>query len=232
MSSLSYIGIARQKGLRELMEVTANNMANVNTPGFKSQNMLFTDFLKKSSVGSSGSYRDLSQGTLTQTANNLDFAIQGDGYFAVQTDDGIRYTRAGSFSLNSKGEIVTKLGMQVLNDVGLPLKVPSGTTQITATESGALSSNKGGIGKLKVVNFDNPKALEVAGNSLFDASNATEIPVTKPQVVQGMLENSNVQPIIEMNKMIEILRMYQSTQNVLNNDHDMTRSMIQRLTKV
>lgn len=239
MDNLSYIGISRQKALRELMEVTANNMANVNTPGFKAQNMLFTEFLKKSPGGgsssqveNSGSYRDFRQGSLTQTANNLDFAIQGDGFFAVETENGVEYTRAGSFQLNSKRQIVTKLGLPVLGDTGLPMTVPNGASRITVTESGMLSSDKGSIGKLKIVKFADPKALEPAGNSLFNASKTKEEPVEKPLVVQGMLENSNVQPIIEMNKMIEILRQYQSTQNILNSDHDMMRSMIQRLTRV
>jgi len=239
MDNISYIGLSRQMALQSLMEVTANNMANMNTPGFKSQNMLFSEELGKtrggmdkvSQVKNAGSYRNLSQGPLTQTSNNLDFAIQGDGYFAVQTAAGVRYTRAGSFSLNNQGEIVDKAGHKALGDNGNPLTVPAGAAHITMTDSGDLSSEKGSIGKLKVVTFSNLQDLSPIGDNLYYAGNAKEVSVARPQLAQGMLEGSNVQPILEMNKMTELLRMYQSTQNILNNDHDMIRGMIQKLTR-
>jgi len=225
---------------QRLMEITAHNMANMNTPGYKAQNLMFGAYLGKaqedgsrvSMVQESGSYQDMSQGSLTQTSNKLDFALQGDGYFVVQTTDGIRYTRDGSFSLDSQGEIVDKSGNKVLGDNGSPLNIQPGATQITASDGGTLVSEKGNIGKLKVVTFNNPQKLTPVGDNLLYAGNAAEIPVAKVQVAQGMLENSNVQPILEMNKMIEILRMYQNTQNMLNNDDDMTKSMIQKLTSV
>lgn len=240
MENLSYISLSRQKALRSMMDVTANNMANMNTPGFKSQNMMFSEYLGKaqedghkvSLVKEAGSYRDLQQGTLSQTSNNLDFAIQGDGYFVVKGAEGFNYTRAGTFSLNSKGEIVDKLGHTVVGDNGSPLTVPTNAMHITMTENGTLNSERGSIGKLKLVTFADPQTLVPIGDNLLTANNAAEMPVDKPHIVQGMLETSNVQPILEMNKMIEILRMYQATQNVMNNDHDMTRSMIQKLTRI
>jgi flagellar basal-body rod protein FlgF len=240
MENISYIGLSQQMALHHMMEVTANNMANMNTPGFKSQNVLFKEYLNKtkedgekiSQVEDYGTYRDVNQGTMTQTSNKLDFAVQGDGYFAVQTATGIKYTRDGSFSLNSKGEIVTKNGEQVMSDSNSALTVPQNSTQIEITESGTVSTEKGSVGKLKLVNFSNPQSLIPVGNNLYETKGVAEQPVANPHIVQGMLENSNVQPILEMNKMIEIMRLYQSAQNMLMTDHDRIRSMVQRLTRV
>lgn len=241
MENISYIGLSQQVALHRLMEVTANNMANMNTPGFKAQHVLFGEYLNKtqetgkekiSQVLSSGSYRNMDQGSLTHTSNQLDLAVQGDGYFAVQTPSGVKYTRAGSFALNDKGEIVTKTGDQVLSDAGNPLTVPPGAAQITVVEDGTISSEKGSVGKLKLVTFRNPQAVVPVGNNLYEAPAIQETPVDKPHVAQGMIENSNVQPILEMNKMIEILRRYQSAQNILMTDHERIRGAIQRLSKV
>ncbi len=240
MDNVSYVTLSRQMSIRSMMDVTANNMANMNTPGYKAQNMLFSEELSQkqgngeriSQVKNHGSYRDLSQGSLTQTSNKFDFALQGDGYFAVQTPEGIRYTRAGSFSLNAQGEIVDKMGNQVLGENGRPLTVQAGATQVTTTVNGTLSSEKGSIGKLKVVTFEDTQGVSPVGDNLMIADDNAEIPVDSPKVIQGMLENSNVQPILEMNRMTELLRMYQSVQNIVNNEHDMLRSMIQHMTRV
>src|SRR3990172_10855616 len=115
MESLSQINLSRQMALRSLMDVTANNIANMNTPGFKSQNLAFSQQIKEAQAKTSqdenlATYRDLSEGVLSPTFNKLDMAIQGEGYFAVQTQEGVRYTRDGSFALNNNGQIVTKSG--------------------------------------------------------------------------------------------------------------------------
>lgn len=239
MENLSYIGLSQQMALHHLMEVTANNMANMNTPGFKSQDVLFREYLNKtgdtegkiSQVQDFGTFRDVSQGALTQTGNPLDVALQGDGYFAVQTQDGIRYTRAGSFSFNDKGQIVTQSGQAVMSSGNGPLAMQQGAARLTIMQNGEVASEKGSIGKLKIVSFDNEQDLVPVGNGLYEARGTQEKTVAKPYVVQGALEGSNVQPILEMNKMIEILRLYQSAQNMITNDHDMQRSMIQKLTQ-
>ena len=239
MENISYVGLSRQMALHNLMEVTANNMANMNTPGFKSQNVLFKEYLNKSQTNGEkisqvqdyGTYRDLGQGSLIQTSNNLDLAIHGDGFFAVKEGSDIRYTRAGAFSLNSNREIVTREGFLVMSDSGGPLVLPEDAAQITIARDGSVSTEKGSVGRLKVVTFDDPQILKPIGNGLFDANNAREKPVETVSVEQGMLENSNVQPLLEMNKMIKIMRMYQSAQNMLVTDHERMRGAIQRLTK-
>ncbi len=239
MENLSYIALSRQMALQKLLDVTANNMANMSTPGFKAQNVLFEEYMNKTGtsgkigqVRDAGGYRDVAQGTLSRTGNKLDVALQGEGYFAVQTPDGsIKYTRDGSFSLNNKGEIVTQNGSTVESENGGPLTIPQGATDIMISDNGSVSTNLGVAGKLKVTSFANEKALINTGNNLYDSHLTVEKPVEGTLVEQGMLETSNVSPVMEMNKMIDILRMYQATQNMLNTDHDMSMTMIDKLTK-
>jgi len=239
MENISYVGLSQQMSLHKLMEVTANNLANMDTPGFKSQNVLFKEYVNKaenaqntvSQVQDYGTYRDMGQGTLMSTSNSLDAAIEGEGYFVVKTPDGARYTRNGAFSMNKNRELVTKTGHLVMNETGNAITIQPGASQITIAENGTVSTELGTLSKLKVVTFGNPQNFKPDGNNLFDAKNAQEKPVERPQVVQGMLERSNVQPILEMNKMIEILRLYQASQNMLMQDHDRIRGVIQKLTK-
>lgn len=239
MENLTYIGLSKQMALYHQMDVVANNIANMNTPGFKSQSLLFKEYLNQPATGATkisqvwdyGSYRDASPGPLTQTANKLDVAIQGHGYFAVQTPQGLRYTRDGSFSLDGNGNIVTKSGYQVMNSTNGPLTVQQGAGQVNIMQDGDIATEKGTVGTLKVVTFSNEQGLVATGDGLYDAQNAPEQPVDKPQVLQGMLEGSNVQPITEMNRMINISRTYQSVQHMLMTDHDEQRTMIQHLTQ-
>ena len=238
MDNLSYIGLSQQMALSHQMDVVANNIANMSTPGFKSQNMLFKTYLNKTTaegekiaqVQDYGTYRDTKQGALTETYNKLDVAIQGSGYFAIQTPQGVRYTRNGSFALDGNGKIITQTGDAVLGSNGSPLTVQPGTNNITIMKDGEISSDKGSVGTLKLVNFPDEQALTAIGGGLYDAQGAPEQPVDKPQLMQGFIETSNVQPITEMNKMLSITRLYEAVQHILINDHDDARTMIQKLT--
>lgn len=237
MENVSYIGLSQQMALQQQMEMTANNIANINTPGFKSQNELFLEYVNRSASGDTlkqvkeaGTYRDLTSGALKMTSNELDFAIQGDGYFTIETPQGTRYTRDGSFSLNDKNEIVTQSGYKVMGDGGA-LTVQPGAVRITVSSDGSVSTEKGTVGKMKVVNFDNDQKLSPEGGNLYNAGSQQETPVDKVQIVQGSIESSNVNPIVEMNKMIEGLRLYQASQKIIQNDHERIRTMIQKLTK-
>jgi flagellar basal-body rod protein FlgF len=238
MENLTYVGLSQQMALYHQMDVVANNIANMNTPGYKSQNLLFKEYLnntsqegeKISQVQDYGTFRDTKQGAVTQTSNKLDVAIQGDGYLAIQTAQGIRYTRNGSFSLDGSGNIVTQSGDQVMGSNGSPLALQAGATDISIMQNGNISSDKGEVGTLKVVTFANDQALIATGGGLYDAQGAAELPADKAKIMQGFVENSNVSPITEMNKMINISRMYQAVQHMLITDHDDQRTMIQKLT--
>lgn len=237
MENISYVGLSHQMALQQQMDLVSNNIANMTTPGYKSQEMLFLEYLVEpedgenlSQVLDQSSYRRTEQGTFKQTFNPLDLAISGDGYFAVETRQGVRYTRAGNFALNNEGTIVNTKGHALLDQNGQPLKVPEGDTQITITADGSLSSESGEIGKIKLVTFENPQDMSELGNGLYDMIEAEEIPDDESQVIQGAIESSNVQPIAEMTKMIEILRTYQSVARIMQNDHDRQRSAIRTLT--
>lgn len=240
MENISYVGASQQLALQQQIEVTSNNIANMSTPGFKAKNVMFLDYIttpkNAAAINQSynyATYRDLSMGNLSKTYNPLDVAIDGKGYFAVQTPEGgTRYTRDGSFSLNSQSQLVDQSGDVVLGDSGSPLVVQAQAKQITVSTDGKLSSEQGDIGKLKIVSFDNEQELKNIGNNLYDAGSAAEVEVADRHVEQGVIEGSNVNPISEMNKMISLMRMFQATQNMLQNDHDRIIGAIQKLTTV
>ncbi len=238
MENISYIGLSQQVALKQQMDITANNIANVNTPGFKSQSVLFLEYLNQPKQGERvkqvidyGSYRDLQTGAMKQTYNDLDVALSGDGYFAVETPQGPRVTRDGSFALNSNRELVTKNGYKVTGDGG-PIVVQEGATKVTITRDGTVSTELGEIGKLKVVTYEDQQKLIETGENLYDATGLREETVENLHVVQGSVEGSNVNAVVEMNKMMEILLQYQSTQKMLLGDHERIRTAIQKLTRV
>lgn len=239
MENVAYIGISQQLALQQHIELTANNIANMSTPGFRAENLLFTDYITTPKDGPAihqaqdfASYQDLTIGPLMQTSNSLDFAIQGKGYFTVTTPEGLRYTRDGGFSLNFNREIVTKSGHQVMNDNDNPIAIPAEASEIRITEDGTISTNLGDVGRLKIVNFDNEQALKRKGDNLYDPDGMTPVPADQRKVSQGQLEGSNVNPVVEMNRMINLMRMFQAAQRLLQNDHERQLGAIQKLTKV
>ncbi|MEZ0226480.1 MAG: flagellar basal-body rod protein FlgF [Alphaproteobacteria bacterium] len=239
MENISYIGMSHQVALSQQIEVTSNNIANMSTPGFKAQNVMFLDYITQPKNGAPinqsydyATYRDLTMGNMTQTYNPLDMAINGSGYFVVQTDEGIRYTRDGSFALNTESQLVDQSGNVVIGETGNPLVVQPQAKQITVSVDGSISSEIGDIGKLKLVSFENEQALTKIGANLYDAGNMPELVLENRFVSQGVLEGSNVNPIAEMNKMITLMRMFQATQQMLQTDHERVTGAIQKLTSV
>lgn len=239
MENISYIGLSQQLSLQQQMNMTANNLANMSTPGYKAQQTLFSEYVTQPrggdvirQSGNSGSYRDLSVGSMTQTHNPFDVALQNEGYFAVQTPGGLRYTRDGSFTLDANRQLVNKNGYPVMNENNEQIQVPQDATQVRITEDGEITSEAGTIGRIKVVRFENQQVMTRTGENLFNAEGQGEIPAENARIVQGSIENANVNPVIEMNRMIEVLRTYQSSQRMLQNDHERIRNTIQKLTQV
>ncbi len=242
MENISYVGLSHQTALKKQLDVTANNIANMSTPGFKGQEVLFNEYLitpnndqkdELSMVMDYATFRDTQQGTLQQTGNPLDIALQGDGYFVIETDEDDNYTRAGNFSLNNEGEVVTQTGRIVKSSDGGAIIIPAGDTNISIDKKGFVSTRESGaIGQLKVVRFDSEQELLLMGNGLYASKTQEPLDADETQVIQNMLEGSNIQPITEMNSMIEVLRSYQSVQNMLQKDHERQRSTISRLTRV
>lgn len=240
MENASYIAMSRQTALWRQMETVANNMANANTPAYKGEQMMFTDYLvrvkspdrsmgdKVAFVQDIGLLRDTGEGAMTTTGNSLDFAMSGDGYFVIDTPEGPRYTRNGHFRLDQSGMLVTEDGAAVMQTGNQPIIFAPNESTISVAGDGTISTENGAVGRFRVVRFDNQQQLQKAGASLYDTV-AEPLDVPRAQVVQGMLEESNVKPVVEMSKMIAIVRDYQGVQKMLDNEHERQLRAIQVL---
>jgi flagellar basal-body rod protein FlgF len=241
MENSGYIALARQVALDRALDITANNVANMRTTGYKAEKVLFEQYLQKpfqvsakpdplSSVVQLGVFTDQSAGGFEQTGNPLDFAIQGDGFFSVQTDGGTRYTRAGSFRLDDSGQVVTQDGHPVLDASGTPLQLPTEGGNIVVSGDGQVAVNGAVVGQIGVVRFADPQALVREGSGLY-SSNAPSEPATG-NLVQGMIEGSNVQPVLEITRMMEVLRSFQAAQQMVESQHDLGMKSVDKIGKV
>ncbi|MEQ8664751.1 MAG: flagellar basal-body rod protein FlgF [Rhodospirillales bacterium] len=244
METTSFIALSRQMVLRREMDVVANNIANMNTNGFKGEKMMFVEHLVRSRsdehvLGEKLSYvrdvatiRDTSPGHLISTGNSLDLAISGDAYFAVETDVGERYTRNGRFQLDQTGQLVTQSGDLVLSDTGTPFFFGPTDTQIAVNGDGTISTENGTLGRLRVVEFANPLALQQESSLLFSAGDDNQPEASETaRVNQGMLESSNIQPIIELTRMIEVHRSYDNVKKFIEKEDERQRSMIRTMNE-
>lgn len=226
--------------LRHQMDGVANNVANMNTTGFKGETVLFREFLIPNEDGTDYSYvvdfgiaRDLSNGELIPTGNIFDIAIEGNGYFMIETGAGQRYTRNGHFSLNGDGVLVTADGDPVLNDRGRELTFSPADGAITINRDGSIAAEfvDGGFGRIGVVSFANVRGLTKVGYGLYE-TNQEPNPAENVTLHQGMLENSNVKAVVEMARMVDVSRKYQLIQRLIDAGYDLKRSAIQRLGRV
>jgi len=238
METPTYIALSRQMVLRNEMDVVANNIANASTPGFKAELMLMSEVELPAERGVELSYvqdfataRDFSPGAMRATGNPLDVAVQGDGFFAVQTPDGVRYTRVGRFQLDANGTLVTSQGFPVLASGGTVTLDPD-DGPVNIAEDGSISSDLARqgqqqiiYGKLDLMDFPDRGKLTPAQDNLFDPNGQVPTPATG-KIAQGMLEESNVRPIVEMTNLIEVTRSYQSMQRFLDSEHERQRRAI------
>lgn len=240
MENTSYIALSRQNALWRQMDVIANNMANANTPAYKGEHMMFREFLmdtrssdratgtKLSYVQDTGMLRDTREGSLTKTDNPLDVGISGDGYFQIETQAGMRYTRNGHFRLDESGTLVNTQGFAVMDKNDNPIIFAPNETRIEIAGDGTVSTENGVVASLKVVRFANEQNLRNAGDGLYETTDQAET-VERPRVAQGMMEESNVSPVLEITKMTELLRQYQAAQNMIDKEHERTMKMIDAL---
>jgi flagellar basal-body rod protein FlgF len=231
------LGLGRQMVLRRELEIVANNIANSETTAFKREMPVFKEYLSKPQANESVAYvydygktRNMAEGRIKPTGNDFDLAIQGPGYFAVQTAAGERYTRNGVFSLDATGRLVNANGQAVLDSTSRPIQVPPGTTKLDIASDGTVNAGTQVLGQLKLVGFTNEQALKPGANSMYVANEAAG-PAPNAKVIQGAIEESNVTPITEMSRMIEITRGYEQTQNMMDNEHNRIRDVIRRLGK-
>lgn len=234
------ISLSRQIALQRQMDVVANNMANINTSGFKAENILFEEYVMPvarnqdfprldqplSYVQDWATLHDLSGGAMVQTGNDLDVGLNGEGFFAVQTPAGERWTRAGAFQLSANGTLVDLNGNAVLGQGG-PIQFGPEETAIRIAADGSISSSAGAKGRLRIVEFDNPQELTREGNNLF--AGGVPVPATNTSAMQGFIERSNVSGVAEMAEMIRVTRAYESAANLAQKQDELRRSAIQRL---
>ncbi|QEX23528.1 flagellar basal-body rod protein FlgF [Hypericibacter adhaerens] len=239
MENAGYIALSRQMVLNREMDVIANNLANVTTPAFKGQTLRFQEFLDRAKDGTNLSYvedsaapRDWREGPLTATGNPLDVAIHGDGFFVVSTPTGDRYTRKGHFEMDASRQLVSSDGEVIQGESG-PITVPQDAYDISIAEDGTVSAKSPGtpqtteLGKIRLVSFADPQALQEESAGLYKAApSATATPVANPDLVQGTLEQSNVQPIIELTRMMTVSRNYEAAQQLVQSEHDRIRKAI------
>lgn len=240
MENAIYTGLSRAVALQKDMDIVSNNIANMNTPGFRAQYMMFDEYIEKprgifdplSMVLDRGQWMSNKPGSIQLTGNQTDAAIQGNGFFGVDVKGETLYSRAGSFAVNAEGTLVTAEGNPVANAGGGTITIPAETKEIRIAEDGTISNQNGEIGRLMIKEFDNINQLDPVGDSLYRASaEATPQDPTDSRVIQGAIEGSNVNPILAMTHMIDVHRAYQSTHRMLQAEHDRQRTMIQRLTK-
>lgn len=239
MENSIYLGLSRQMALQNNMDTIANNVANVNTPGFRGQNLLFHEFISDpagskldplSFVYDDGQYEVTAPGPVKTTGNPLDIALDGPGFIGVVAPSGkVAYTRAGNFQLGAGGILETSAGYPVSSTGGSSITIPADSTEINIDEKGGIHNQNGQVGQIKIAEFGDVKTLQALGHNLYLPS-APEQPATKTRVKQGVLEGSNVEPVIEMTRMIDTLRSFQNVQNVLQSENDRLRSAIRQLT--
>lgn len=243
MDNSTYVSLSGLTALDRGIAVTANNLANANTAGFKGERSVFEAYVARqgsdpkgdvSFVLDKGSYVDTTAGGMEMTHSPFDLAIQGDGWFGYQTTDGqIGLGRNGQLTRNAAGQVVTATGHQVLDDGGAPLAVPPDTDAITISRDGTISSAEGDvIGRVGVFRgADIQSYIRVAGGVFLPPGGAPPDlePMNGAQVVQGAVERSNVDPISEMTRMIEAQRAFERGINAMNNEDKLLKETLTRL---
>ena len=235
MGLTDYTTLSRQQGLMREMRMIANNIANQATTGYRHQGVIFSEYVRRTDEAgivsmSAAQVRDSSfaQGGLTRTGGQLDLAIEGDGFFLVQTPQGERLTRNGAFATSSAGDLVTQDGHPVLDSGGAPVFIPPDATDLAIAQDGTLSSNGAPIGQIGVVSPLDRGAMIREGGVLFRADQGYE-PTQAPRVMQGFVESSNADPILQIARMIEVQRAYEMGQNFLQREDERLRGAIKAI---
>ncbi len=241
MDNATTIALSRLVAQTRAIDVLANNVANMNTPGFRAERTIFADWLwqrQGNEPPGSGviaytqdraTYRSRRPGEIDHTGNPLDLALSGTGYFTVSTKRGPRLTRAGRFALAANGTVVDEEGNALLDVRGKPLKVTTADTMLSVAADGTLSSENGLIGKIGVVSVADPNKLKAEGGRLLNAAATTTRPVASPKIVEGAVEKSDVQPTMEVTRMMNDLRGFQMVAQFIQAEADRHQSAIQRI---
>jgi flagellar basal-body rod protein FlgF len=237
MENSGYTTLTRQSGLLREMRVVANNIANSATTGYRQEGLVFSEYVQAIEGGSSlsmgqGNARVTSfhQGALTQTGGTFDFAIEGDGFFLVESPAGQRLTRSGSFSPNAEGDLVTQDGYRVLDAGGAPVFIPPGVSDLAVSADGTVSSEGAPIGQIGVVQPLNPQGMVREDGVMFRADEGYE-PAEQARVLQRFVEGSNVDAISQLTRMIEVQRAYELGASFLDAEDQRVRAAIRAISQ-
>jgi flagellar basal-body rod protein FlgF len=246
MDSPGYIVLSRLVSQNRAMAVTANNVANADTPGFRTQRPLFGTVLERQMdvaaprggqdlafAQDRATWRETAAGPLARTGNPLDLALSDqDGFFVVETPRGERFTRAGRFTLDAEGEVVDPDGNPVLGTDGRALRVARGDSRIEVLGDGTLRTENGPVGTIRVVRFANAQALQAEGDRLYAAPADTQAEnIARPGVVQGAVEGSNVRPVIELTRMTDEMRHFQFVSQMAEREGERLGSAVERILR-
>jgi len=243
MDNATNIALSRLVAQTRAMDVTAGNLANTTTPGYRAGRMLFSDWLARQHgttppgggtiiyTQDRNSYRDRQAGHLTHTGNPFDLALSGDGFFTVLGPSGPRLTRAGHFNLGTDGTVMDEQGDTLLDTAGNKLQISTADTRITVAADGTVSSENGQIAKIGIVTASDANRLQAEGNRLLNANATSTSLVAAPRIVQGAMEESNVQPAQEVTRMMNDLRTFQMVSQFIQTEADRQQNAIDRITQ-
>ena len=239
MDNSGYTTLSRQSGLLDEMQVVANNIANISTTGFRREGVVFSEFVKALEDDPSlsmalGNVRvtDLEQGTLAQTGGTFDFAIEGEGFFMLEGADGPLLTRAGAFLPSETGELVTADGLRLLDSGGAPIFIPPDAASVSLSADGTLSADGRPLTEIGLFLPSDPNDLTHRDGVRFSAPGGTEPVFGTASILQGFVESSNVNPISEIGRMIEVQRAYEMGQQFLTQEDERVRNMIRTMGQV
>lgn len=235
MTNFAYVGLSRQTALNRELVAIANNVANASTDGFRRDAFIFSEYVNAvrndpsiSQTRIGGRLVDPSQGALIETGEALDVAIEGAGFFTVETDAGVRLTRAGSFKLNDGGVLSTSDGFAVGGEGGAPIAIPPDAGEVVISADGVVSVDSNIVGRIAVVDVAATDLVR-EGSNLFRAAGEITA-VENPTMRQGRIETSNVVPVLEISRLIEVQRAFEISQQLLAEDGERERRAVEALS--
>lgn len=236
MDNPGYVTLTRQSGLLKELAVTANNIANSATRGFRAEGVVFAEMIRangdaEGSISMTDArvrYTSTRVGVHTKTGGTFDVALEGQGYFQIETENGIRLSRNGAFSTNEQSELVTMDGYRVLDAGGAPIFIPPDRVGIKIGPDGTISSLEGPISTIGIVDVEDPTEL-LREDGVFFSTNGALLPADNTRVRQGFLEDSNVDPVREISRLIEVQRAYELGQKLLEKEDERIRGVVRTL---
>lgn len=236
MDNASYIVLSRQKSLFTAMDNIASNVANANTSGFKSESLIFQDYVVQNLDSQEelafshdvATHTNYEQGALISTQRTFDVGISGSGFFQLETPLGVRYTRSGNFSLDLQGFLVSKEGYYVLGTTGERISLNLDDTNIQISSDGIIEANEEQRGRIGIMDIANPQLMNKLGTGMYEYNdeNTPPYPGENYTLVQGMLEQSNVNSIKEITRMIEVSRAVGTTSGFLSDINELQKKAV------